>query len=377
MIQQIMKMIKAGQTEESMFIRSALSIGCFEEVLEIAKARLKNTKTSQKRLFLTREDHRFATPEIVADYRAERLACDVIFDLCCGIGLQSISFARTCKKVYGIEIDERKVRYARQNATALGLKNIEFICADALSDEMVRLAKESKAQIIFCDPKRPAQQEERRFEDIQPDIKVLVDRYQTVTDKICIELPPFLDRKDIPFDGEMEYIGVDGTLNRMQLYLGGLRKHKVSAVSLPCTEAIYSEMPPQSLRAPSPGRPDAFIFETDTTIIRAGLATELIKQSGLRLWKSTKRALLLTSDHASPSPFIKERYQVLETVENSQEKILESLKRNDAEKVVLRASVEPERYWDIRRGYEATLTGRTVIHLFIEQDMAVLCKKFE
>src|SRR3989338_5246767 len=82
-------------------------------------------------LQFTPEDIRWATPEIVAQYRAQRLSCDTIVDLGCGIGFQTFAFATTCKHVYAIEIDKEKIKRAENNATFLGLKNITFIHGDA------------------------------------------------------------------------------------------------------------------------------------------------------------------------------------------------------------------------------------------------------
>ena len=127
------------------------------------------------------------------------------------------------QKVIAIEVDKRKHEYAKQNAKILGIKNIEFINNDAL-----KLEKIPKADIIFCETEREAEEKERKIENIKPDIKKLLKKYEKTTKDVCIELPPQI--KDIPFDCEIEYLSVNHELNRLNLYFGELKKCKLSAV---------------------------------------------------------------------------------------------------------------------------------------------------
>src|SRR3989338_8768394 len=154
------------------------------------------------------EDIRWATPEMVAEYRAKRLRCQIIVDIGCGIGFQTFAFAKTCDKVYAIEIDSQKIEKARQNAAVLGLKNITFIHGDALSADVVQQL--GKINVVFCDPARLPEEGERKTETIQPDIHRLLAVYSSLTDKIAIEFPSQI--KAIPFDCEKEYLSWKGKL---------------------------------------------------------------------------------------------------------------------------------------------------------------------
>ncbi|WP_243684043.1 hypothetical protein [Methanosarcina barkeri] len=46
----------------------------------------------------------------------------------------------------------------------------------------------------------------------------------------------------IPFDCEKEYISLDGQLNRLTLYLGGLKQYDRMAVALPAGEGWFQNM---------------------------------------------------------------------------------------------------------------------------------------
>ena len=62
---------------------------------------------------------------------------DVVLDAYCGIGIISHFFAKKAKKVIGIEISQRAIYDAKENAKINKLKNISFVAADikeAISD---------------------------------------------------------------------------------------------------------------------------------------------------------------------------------------------------------------------------------------------------
>ncbi|CAG8537191.1 2850_t:CDS:2 [Funneliformis caledonium] len=88
------------------------------------------------------------TPEYLAEYIAKRCACDTIIDAMCGVGGNTIQFAKTCKKVIAIDIDEKKLHYAKNNASIYGVEdNIEFILGDVYD-----LIPKLKADVVFLSP---------------------------------------------------------------------------------------------------------------------------------------------------------------------------------------------------------------------------------
>ena len=71
------------------------------------------------------------TPEKIAEHIAERCRCDVIVDAFCGVGSNSIQFAKTCERVIAIDIDPIKVKFAKNNAKIYNVSDhIEFIVGD-------------------------------------------------------------------------------------------------------------------------------------------------------------------------------------------------------------------------------------------------------
>lgn len=97
---------------------------------------------------LDRESWFSVTPEKVAICTAMRCKCDTIIDAFCGAGGNSIQFAKTCKRVISIDIDEKKIEMARHNARIYGVEDrIEFVVGDYFE-----IAKTIKADVVFLSP---------------------------------------------------------------------------------------------------------------------------------------------------------------------------------------------------------------------------------
>lgn len=77
-----------------------------------------------------------------------------ILDACCGSGLFSIFLAPSAERLTGVEIHEKSVQYARENAERNGIKNAEFICAD-IGEVLSGMAERQDAvDLILLDPPR-------------------------------------------------------------------------------------------------------------------------------------------------------------------------------------------------------------------------------
>lgn len=333
-------------------IKEEMFVECFEELLSIAKARMKNDKTREK-LYMTLEDLRFATHETIADYRASKLKCGTIIDVGCGIGLQSIAFAKTCSKVTAIEVDGRKARYASENFKKLGIKNISLVNEDAF--KAVKDIK--KADIVFCDTERAAEETGRSLSTLKPDVKELFKAYGKITKDFCIEVPPQI--KDTGLKCEKEYVSLNGKLNRLSLYFGSLMKADFSAVSLPSGDRVEgkeSKLPKKISKALD------YLYEADGAVVKAGLLSKVVSEK-VFLYNIDKQ-VLLTSSNLVKNSFFK-TYKLIAKCKPSYNDIVKELKKAGAGSVILRAKVKPEDYWSERKKYESKLDGDKKFHLFI------------
>ncbi len=329
-----------------------------------------------KPVFTCGEGVRFATPEIVASYRAGRLKVGVLADISCGIGGQTICFAEECDRVYGVDIDGERLECARRNAGVYGVDNITFIEGDALSPQVVEQVAD--ADVIFSDPARPAEEDVRQTDSLRPGIPMVMEAYRDVTGSFAFEAPPQMPPGRIDFDCEREYLGVDGQLNRLTLYFGPLKRCERSAVVLEGDKHYRLESSRDTLAGiPGTDEPRVYAFEPDPAVVKAGLLGELAGGLGgkVELVKIDTRRSLLTSDALLESLFFKHRYRVLDRVPLDCGKVNRSLMGHGMGKAVIRFRVAPAKYWDTRNRIENGLVGEEIAHLFEIADQVYVCEK--
>ncbi|MDF1533036.1 MAG: class I SAM-dependent methyltransferase [Methanosarcinaceae archaeon] len=334
-------------------------------------------KNFEKPLYSDKDGIRFATPKVVAEYRAKRLKCKTLADISCGIGGQTIFFAKECDLVYAVEIDPKKIEYARKNCELHDIDNVVFICGDALSPDVMEQI--SKVDVIFSDPARPAEEDMRKVMSLEPGIPNVMSAYSDKTDNFVFEAPPQMPPDRIPFDCEREYLSLDGQLNRLTLYFGNLKQCERSAVSLPdgtyigSTDTTYDIKETQNIKK--------YAYEPQPSVVKAEMLPQLagsikkdIANVDVELFKIDKKRLLLTSNTQFKNGMIKHNYSVFQVTDFEPKAINSILKRHDVGTVVLRAGVGPADYWTIRNKIENGLSGENTIHLFVKDEKAILCE---
>ena len=90
----------------------------------------------------------------IAKEQAALTGGETLLDLYCGAGTIGLSMARDARRLIGVEIIPAAVENARENAKKNGVKNAEFICADA-GEAAKKLADEGVTpDVIVLDPPR-------------------------------------------------------------------------------------------------------------------------------------------------------------------------------------------------------------------------------
>lgn len=335
-------------------------------------ARKKKFKT---RMISDKDGIRFATPEPVAEYRAKRLQCETIADISCGIGGQALHFAKYCDIVYAIELDPSKIEYAKKNAKIMGVNNIEFITGDALSSEVITQLPE--LDIVFSDPARPSSEKVRSMDRLSPSIPEVMRSYSGICSNFAFEAPPQITPERIPFECEKEYMSLDGKLNRLNLYFGKLKKTDISAVALPGNSVIRKNDVKSHVIKTS--NPELYAYEAEESVIKAGLLEQLASSfkdvtDNVSIFEIDEKRILLTSDKPLESSLFKNSYRVVRIMRFDLEEVNSYLKKNSFKNILIRASIEPERYWDTRNALEKGLYGKKKAHLFIKDENAVICE---
>lgn len=88
------------------------------------------------------------TPEEIAKHQAAHCGCGTVVDAFTGVGGNAIQFASMNFHVIAIDIDPKKIEYARHNAEIYGVADrIDFIVGD-----FFQLAPSLKADVVFLSP---------------------------------------------------------------------------------------------------------------------------------------------------------------------------------------------------------------------------------
>ena len=305
-------------------------------------------------------DLRFGTPVEVAEYRAERLRADTVIEAGAGAGFQTRSFASRAKRVIAIDPDAERLGRA-----SFG-ENVTAIVGDALDPAVIARARglvEGSA-LVFLDPERPPKAAERTLSEIKQDPLLFVERWSAVTEDIAIELAPFL--KEIPFACEREYTSFEGELNRLTVYLGGLRRCDVSVVRLPQGERIAHSGPlPAFEDAAVDG---AYILEPDRALEHAGLCP-LALPPAVACMLGKRRAYL--TDELPRNGFFK-AYAVLERTDR--EGLPDALSSLGCGTPILHGSLAQGEQAALLKELKPACTGTRRLHVFFS-DIILICEK--
>jgi protein-L-isoaspartate O-methyltransferase len=328
-------------------------------------------------LFFTEEGLRYATPDVVARARADRLAGHgaVAVDVACGAGIQLGFLARRFGTAVGIELDPDKAELARRNLEALDA-DAEVIVGDALDRDVIDRVPEP--DVVVCDPARAPQADERTFEGLEPDLREVHTTWGEPAAAACYELPPMMppDRVHPVLDGECEYTSLASELNRLAVYAGEAAGAREAALALPEGERLADADPAREV--PRVDETGEVLHRVERSVLQADLLAQLAERihAGGLLDDGSPRRTLLTSDAPGGSALARD-FEVLGEHAWNLLGLHELLDRVGAGSVTLRASVDPDRYWDVRNALEEGLEGDRSVHVFRVDDRGIIAAPVE
>ena len=244
-------------------------------------------------MFFTRGGLEQATRPEVADHHASRfLEAGVrrVIDLGCGIGSDSMAFARAGLEVVAVDVDSLTAAVAQANLAG----RAEVLRADA---------REVAGQLltpgvgVFCDPARRADHGRLwRVEDFTPPwstVLDLLDGRRTAG----VKLGPALPHSLIPEKVEAEWITHRGETVEVALWAGtGANPGRRSALIMPDTRLIATAAPPLQVRDLG-----HYLYEPAGAVIRAGAIADLGAQLDAGLLD--RQVAYLTSDQLCSTAF--------------------------------------------------------------------------
>ncbi len=260
------------------------------------------------RMYFTRQALEQASSHEVSSYRVRRYRpFKRLADLACSLGGDTISLAKVALTV-GIDLDPLRLAMARANLEALNLmERVTLLQADLTASLPLY---PSPDLALFFDPSR--RRDGKRISSVgsyMPPLQV-VQRWLPRFPAIGVKISPGVRFEQIvAYDAEVEFISLGGGLKEALLWFGPLKTCQRRATVLPGAHTLDSREFPGSATRTGPGRkrlvplsePQAFLYEPDPAIIRAGLVGPL----GVRLQAAQLDADIayLTAVKETATPF--------------------------------------------------------------------------
>ncbi|GIJ44739.1 methyltransferase [Virgisporangium aliadipatigenens] len=225
-------------------------------------------------LFFTRTALEQATRWIVARHRAARLSsagAHTVADLGCGIGADSLAFARAGLAVHAVEADPETAALARANLRGLPAT---VVVGDAAGFDL------STVDAVFADPARRTAGGRRVFstEGLSPSWDFVISLHERVP-RTVLKLAPGLDHGVIPPGFEAQWVSVGRDLVEACLWAPALARVPRRATIHTADDGV-AELTGTGLIAAPVGAVRRYVFDPDGAVTRAGLVAEFAATVG-------------------------------------------------------------------------------------------------
>jgi SAM-dependent methyltransferase len=219
-------------------------------------------------MLFTRAGLEQATRGPVAARRAARLraaGAATVTDLGCGIGADTIAFARAGLRVHAVDADPGTAAVAAANVAALGLAHLVTVSvADAATVDL------SGADAVFCDPARRTATGRRVFDPAaySPPWDFVAGLAGRVP-RTALKLAPGIDHALVPAGAEAEWVSVGGEVVEAAFWCGPL-----AAVPRRATVLHKGELTGTGEERAPVGPPRRYLYDPDGAVVRAHLVAE-------------------------------------------------------------------------------------------------------
>ena len=207
----------------------------------------------------------------------------LIVDLTAGFGVDMAFMSQGFQKAIYVERQAPLCAISSENFKLLGLNHIEVICADGI-DYLHQL---EHADLIFLDPARRDNHGARTYgiADCTPNVLELRDELLKKADRVMLKLSPMLDwRKaveDLGHVNEVHIVSVDNECKELLLILS--KEEKPLKLLCVNNDQVFegdqgdwlNERSIAEIRVPVPMSSQAYLFEPNASIMKAGCFTLL------------------------------------------------------------------------------------------------------
>ncbi len=326
-------------------VRAALSLCELRK-----KARVKFSKWEE--MWFDRQGLEQATPEAVATHKSKRFqnAPSTIYDLCSGIGSDSIAMALTGQTVIGVDSNPASGMRAMLNAKVHGVE-------DRISTQTCDVREiELDGHWIHIDPdRRSSQKRAIRLEDYEPPLEFLQHLTES-TPAGAIKLSPASNFGGKFHNCEIELVSLYGECKEATVWYGDVAgENDWTATILP--EGYTLSANPWDYY-PQVGELGNYIYDPDPAIVRAGLVDALAEKEGLTRLDDAEEYLTSTELVSSPAatPF-----RVLERLPNNTTEIRKSFRDHPKGEVEIKCRHVPTNADQLRKKLPLNGEGRVTL----------------
>ena len=265
----------------------------------------------------------------------------LIVDLTAGFGVDMAFMSQAFQKAIYVERQAPLCAISSDNYKLLGLNHIEVICADGI-DYLHQL---EHADLIFLDPARRDDHGARTYgiADCTPNVLELRDELLKKADRVMLKLSPMLDwRKaveDLGHVNEVHIVSVDNECKELLLILSKEKKPlKLFCVN---NDQVFegdqgdwlNERSIAEIRVPVPMSSQAYLFEPNASIMKAGCFTLL--EQRFNVSQLDKNSHLFVSDH-DISDFPGRRFTIEKTTSMNKRELKTALAGIDKANITVR-----------------------------------------
>ena len=265
----------------------------------------------------------------------------LIVDLTAGFGVDMAFMSQAFQKAIYVERQAPLCAISSENYKLLGLNHIEVICVDGI-DYLHQL---EHADLIFLDPARRDNHGARTYgiADCTPNVLELRDELLEKADRVMLKLSPMLDwRKaveDLGHVNEVHIVSVDNECKELLLILSKEKK----PLKLLCVnnDQVFegdqgdwlNERSIAEIRVPVPMSSQAYLFEPNASIMKAGCFTLL--EQRFNVSQLDKNSHLFVSDKDC-SDFPGRRFTIEKTTSMNKRELKTALAGIDKANITVR-----------------------------------------
>jgi SAM-dependent methyltransferase len=325
-----------------------------------ARARAKFGQFAAVMVF-TSEGLEQATRLSVAARHAQRYAeagVRKVADLGCGIGGDAMALAGLGLQVLAVDLDETAAACATVNLRQLPGAVVRH--ADALSVDL----RTEGVDGVYSDPARRDRTGRRVFDPhaYSPPLPAVLALREQVP-ALGVKVAPGIPHRALPPDAHAQWVSVEGAVVEAGLWFGPLAPEGPGRSALLLGPqggtSLSSSGPPDADPTPAPhGRLEAYLYEPDGAVIRAGLLDQVCDAVAGHLVDPA--IAYVTAPRLVPTP-LATAYRVVDRLPFGLKRLRAYLRQQEVGRVTIKkrgTAVEPDelrRRLDLRGQHEATL----------------------